>query len=98
MDPEVLNARLTDARRAWLDVMQDFKIGPGMVQLPPATALEPRHVENCKVVAQREQILRAMPRDGRAAEVGVLAGRFSQKILDICRPTELHLFDTNFER
>jgi SAM-dependent methyltransferase len=41
----------------------------------------------------REFILRQMPRRGIVAEIGVDLGDFSEKILSINRPRELHLID-----
>lgn len=41
----------------------------------------------------RERLLGSLPKGGRAAEIGVWEGKFSQKILQICQPDELHLID-----
>ncbi len=41
----------------------------------------------------REFILRQMPQRGAVAEIGVDLGDFSEKILAITRPRELHLID-----
>jgi SAM-dependent methyltransferase len=41
----------------------------------------------------REFILRQMPKRGAVAEIGVDLGDFSEKILAITRPRELHLID-----
>ncbi len=42
---------------------------------------------------RRLQLLERMPKGGIAAEIGVWEGRFSERILDIVRPAELHLID-----
>lgn len=89
---------LARARAAWLDALDEHRELPGMVEMPPARALGDVHVANCTVVADRERIIERMPKGGVIAEVGVLSGRFSRRLLDIVAPRELHLFDTNFGR
>jgi len=41
----------------------------------------------------RIELLEALPKGGRVAEVGVLTGTFSKQINDIVKPDELHLID-----
>lgn len=41
----------------------------------------------------RGRLLKSLPKGGVVAEIGVWEGDFSQRILDICSPTELHLID-----
>lgn len=41
----------------------------------------------------RGKLLRSLPKGGIVAEVGVWEGDFSQRILEICEPRELHLID-----
>lgn len=41
----------------------------------------------------RGRLLQSLPKGGVVAEIGVWEGDFSQRILDICRPAELHLID-----
>ena len=41
----------------------------------------------------RERLLRGLPKGGVVAEVGVWEGNFSQRILEICEPSRLHLID-----
>lgn len=41
----------------------------------------------------RGRLLEAMPKGCVVAEIGVWEGDFSQRILDICAPKELHLID-----
>jgi hypothetical protein len=55
--------------------------------------LEDQHLQDCQVLASREKIIQKMPRGGQIAEIGVLAGDFSQVLLDTCGPAELHLID-----
>ncbi len=41
----------------------------------------------------RGRLLAAMPKGAVVAEIGVWEGAFSQRILDVCEPKELHLID-----
>jgi Methyltransferase domain len=41
----------------------------------------------------RGQLLAKMPKGAIVAEIGVWEGNFSQRILEICEPKELHLID-----
>ena len=51
------------------------------------------HIANLTVVGDRTELLMRLPRGGVVAEVGVAEGAFSKQILEICRPTTLHLID-----
>lgn len=41
----------------------------------------------------RGRLLAGLPKRARVAEIGVWEGAFSQRILEICEPVELHLID-----
>ncbi len=49
--------------------------------------------EESKREKVRARLLAHMPKGGVAAEIGVWEGKFSQKILDLTQPRELHLID-----
>jgi hypothetical protein len=49
--------------------------------------------EPSKREAYRDQLLRALPKGGHAAEIGVWEGEFSHRILAVCKPQKLHLID-----
>ena len=61
--------------------------------MPTPPMLEDRHLAGCQIVSDRNRIIEKMPLHGRIAEVGVLAGDFSQVLLDKLFPRELHLID-----
>ena len=88
-----MQRKLLKARDAWMQVMSDYRDERGLVCLPIPPMLEDRHLENCQIVASRDRIIQRMPHGGHIAEVGVLAGDFSQVLLYECSPTELHLID-----
>ncbi|MBN3518746.1 class I SAM-dependent methyltransferase [Algoriphagus lutimaris] len=51
------------------------------------------HLENGRLLAKREQLLGLLPENGIVAELGVDHGDFSRKILEINKPSKLHLVD-----
>src|SRR4051812_48080942 len=55
--------------------------------------LEPRHIQACRLLPTREDLLAVLPRGGVAAEVGVADGRFTQKILQFADVRALYLID-----
>jgi len=52
-----------------------------------------KHVQNGKLLENREQFLSLFPQNGIVAELGVDHGDFSRKILDVNLPSKLHLVD-----
>jgi SAM-dependent methyltransferase len=90
---EPLDVTLARARRAWMKEMRPHQDRNGRVLLPDYPQLAAEHLTNCRVVPLREDILAQVPEGMVCAEVGVFRGDFSQAILDICRPAELHLVD-----
>jgi len=88
-----MQRKLLKARDAWMQVMSDYRDERGLVCPPIPPMLEDRHLKNCQIVASRDRIIQRMPHGGHVAEVGVLAGDFSQVLLDGCSPSELHLID-----
>lgn len=59
----------------------------------PVPEIKYRHVENGRLLANREQLLGILPFNGIVAELGVDRGDFSKKILDLNKPSKLHLVD-----
>ncbi|MDT8857568.1 class I SAM-dependent methyltransferase [Paracoccaceae bacterium Fryx2] len=49
--------------------------------------------QNSKREQVRGKLLESLPKGGVVAEIGVWEGNFSQRILEICQPAELHLID-----
>jgi hypothetical protein len=45
------------------------------------------------ITDHRKRLLKMMPKRSICAEIGVWKGDFSQRILDITNPSELHLID-----
>ncbi len=56
-------------------------------------ALPPHLVEDCRVCADRFDLVDRLPKGGRIAEVGTDRGDFAHHILDTARPAELHVID-----
>ena len=59
----------------------------------PATALEQQHIEKVKVLCNREEMLKRLPKNRVCVEIGVAIGGFSKKILEICKPQKLYCID-----
>ncbi|MDG2454333.1 MAG: class I SAM-dependent methyltransferase [Bacteroidia bacterium] len=57
-------------------------------------ALEVNHVQHCKVLADRLDMLDLLPQNAVIAELGVEEGLFSKEILARCFPTQFMLVDT----
>jgi len=55
--------------------------------------LSKKHTQNCRFVHGRSEALLQLPKKGRIAEVGVLAGDLSEWFLKNMDPSELHLID-----
>jgi hypothetical protein len=88
-----IQTKLLKARDAWMQVISGYRDRRGMVCLPIPPILEDRYFENCQIFANRARMIQRLPHGGHIAEVGVLAGDFSQVLLDECSPAELHLID-----
>lgn len=59
----------------------------------PRPRLRSRHVENCRILVDRDELLMKLPRNGVVAELGVDRGEFSRRILELTDPEKLHLVD-----
>ena len=56
--------------------------------------IKEKHVENVKVVIDRVELLKRLPKNAIVAEIGVGDGELSEKISSIVRPKVLYLIDT----
>jgi SAM-dependent methyltransferase len=56
--------------------------------------LPPERLENARVLTDRYDLLRHLPKQAAFAEIGVGLGNFSQHVLDICAPHHFHAIDT----
>lgn len=59
----------------------------------PKVPLTEKHIENCDLVLNRQALLSRMKKGGKVAEIGVARGDFSELILKIAEPDQLHLID-----
>jgi len=57
-------------------------------------ALEAKHVQNCRILAHRFDLLDQLPKNAVVVELGVEHGLFSKEILERSNPCELVLVDT----
>lgn len=72
------------------DVKRRAKIKSDM----PTSALDMCHTEQCRVLPDRGEMLRRLPRGGIAAEIGAAFGDFTAEIIEKNRPAVLHLVDS----
>ncbi|TWT52684.1 hypothetical protein Pla22_03100 [Rubripirellula amarantea] len=63
-------------------------------QPPPGINVPQPLLDDTKLVTDRLEMLRRLPKGGRVMECGVDEGKFSRQILDLCQPDELILVDT----
>ncbi|EJE7233271.1 3-oxoacyl-ACP reductase [Clostridium sporogenes] len=59
----------------------------------PCNNLLKEHLEECKVLTNRSEMLSLLSKDGIVAEVGVFKGDFSKEILKVVKPKKLYLID-----
>lgn len=59
----------------------------------PKVFLDPEHVNDCRLIPSRSDLLAMVPKGSVIAELGVNAGDFSSEILKLCEPKQLHLID-----
>ncbi|MSP90059.1 MAG: class I SAM-dependent methyltransferase [Alphaproteobacteria bacterium] len=68
----------------------------------PASTLSARHLKNCRLVAERAELLKScLPKHGVVAEIGTDQGNFAALILEHAAPTQFHVIDrtlNNFRR
>lgn len=62
-----------------------------------APRLAQHHLRGVRLVSDREALLSLLASGGIVCEVGVWAGAYSRKILDIARPRRLHLIDMEYD-
>jgi hypothetical protein len=73
--------------------LQDLSMEDRMKMWPAVAGLDDKHIRNCRIVSNREVMLRHMPENSVCAEIGVFTADFSAKILKTTRPSRLHLID-----
>ena len=63
-------------------------------QKTEAPILKMVHLQNCKVLPQRFNLLQKLPKNAVGAEIGVLGGDWSAKLIKHTEPEKLILIDT----
>lgn len=59
----------------------------------PKLEIEEKHIKNAKLLSNRKELLKLLPKGGVVAELGVDNGDFSEEILQLNKPKMLHLVD-----
>jgi hypothetical protein len=86
---------------AWLpwDIRDQLTLDDAEIEdyFSPAPTLENIHVQHCRVVPDRFRLLMGcLPTNSICCEVGTDRGLFAKKILELSKPSELHLIDRSF--
>jgi len=64
------------------------------LEIPAPARLQEIHLRHCRMITDRLALLEYLPRDAVVAEIGVLAGDFSEEILRVTQPRLLYLIDS----
>lgn len=59
----------------------------------PKVRLQEKHIRNCRLLLNRNELLQHLRKWATVAEIGVDQGVFSRSILEITEPESLHLID-----
>jgi len=59
----------------------------------PKISLEKKHMQNCELLLNREELLDKIPKNSILAEIGVDKGDFSERLYEKCNPKHLYLID-----
>lgn len=59
----------------------------------PLVSLRDSHISHTRLIENRAELLKLLPKQGICAELGVANGDFSRQILELNQPCELHLID-----
>lgn len=60
----------------------------------PKIDLTKEHIKNLKILTDKTALLDIFPKHSVAAEIGVSRGEYTEKILSIVQPRQLHLIDS----
>lgn len=60
----------------------------------PRKDLDKKHIDNLKVLKDRQKLLELLPKSAVVAEIGVDSGDFSKRIIDLTNPCKMHLIDS----
>lgn len=90
-----LSLKLRKNLPAW--VRHTLRLGRHVVTRgAPSGDLPKGLLADCRLCASRYELVTALPRGGRIAEIGTDKGEFAQHILATCDPVSLHLVDLDF--
>ncbi len=94
---QILTAKLNKARKTLRELIRDWNQHYSSF-IDVAPSLSAPHLDGCKLVADRYQLLGHLPDNGIVCEVGTDKGDFACCILNIASPAELHIIDISFGR
>ena len=62
------------------------------------TELPQELITNCQLVQNRYELIKFLPKNGLIAEIGTDRGDFARRLLEYCKPKELHIFEIDVSR
>jgi hypothetical protein len=78
-------------------IRQILRLGRHLIAHGQSSRFVPAELlDNCRMCASRNDLVKQLPRHSRVAEVGTYRGDFARHILANCEPAELHLIDLDF--
>lgn len=83
-------------RNKWFEVIRPFSGFAPTNYIEPVPEFLPQHLQDAKILPNREMVMNYLPSGKIIAEVGTQEGIFARKIYDRLAPKELHLFDIDF--
>lgn len=86
-----------DLRNLWFQHMRPFDGYSASDIIEPLSVVPGEALAGARLLASRDDGLPLMEQSAIVAEVGTQEGNFARKILDVCRPKELHIFDLDLE-
>jgi predicted O-methyltransferase YrrM len=94
--------RVIEAQKALIQSMRTYRKIAGRQPLflldPDIPPLHQQHLENCKALKGRGELLGRLPKGGRVLVVGTGRGNFAAQILDVLQPAELVTVDRDYDR
>ncbi len=92
-DISIIERDLNFVRGVLRGLIEEQAAVTGDTFIPWAEQIPNELLQNCKLLADRKDLLNELPKGGTVVEVGTLTGGFSRMIIDLMEPTKLHLID-----
>ncbi len=78
---------------SFLETIEDYSVKKRREMWPPVPELKEEHIKNCRLIVNRNELLNHVPTGGVCAEIGIDQCIYSERILNVTKPKQFHLFD-----